>query len=156
MGRDVTNYIVVDYKNKENLSLIKKYLDDIYNDECLMLYSDGISDTDNFDFLDKSRITILGKNICSIDDRILLCYIESRKCDLLESFKNFIEPYLGSIELAKIFLHDAEDNYDLIEKGIKEKCYKTYFYEDMTEDYNDSFIIGKFILKRCSIGCEVG
>ena len=152
MGKDVSNYIIVDYNNKENLILIKKYLDSIFSDKEFMLYDYGIRDINRFNFLDRSRIDILEKNICSIDDKILLCFVESRKCDLFESFESYIKPSLNSIELAKIFLYDAEDGYDLTEIGIKEKCYETYFDEDMSDDCSDPYVMGRFILKRCGIG----
>lgn len=161
MGREVSNYLVMKSNKLDVNKLLKDYLDRIFSidDEdpsYMMVYGEDLNDTRMIDLLGKDNFREVRNRKYYFNGETLIFYAETRKCDLLESFEEFIEPHVKNLDSCKLFMRDVEAGDDLSEKDfITDRC-KYYYGSDLPDSfYFDDYGEEEFIFGRCGIALNV-
>lgn len=157
MGININNYIIMKSNKVDLDSLLKEYLEGILSIderdlEYLMVYNGGLEKDDVFKSLDKSKFKDVVDRKYYRDGDFLLFYSQTCKCDLVDSFEDFIAPNLSNLEVCKIFNVDEECSDEIYEKDYLEGK-ATWFYEEDLPDYffNEDNGVADFILSRCGV-----
>lgn len=149
MGRDVENYIVVKSKEIDLVEMYKNYIDSILENEDLMIYSTNLFEDSSIEFVRENQKLYKDDLAYVVNEDYIIFALDTRKCDLEESFSEFIKENKDKCSIARLYMYNGESGSELNKYDFILNKYKSY-YDNIPNWFSSSCdCVIRFIMLEC-------